>query len=205
MSSRGNFVVFEGIDGSGKSSQVTRVASERGALRAFEPGDTALGAQLRSWLLDRDTPMISETEALLMLADRSHHVHTVIEPALMKGRHVVCDRFTASTFAYQGYGRGVDLDALQRATRLAVGKVVPTLTVLMDLSVDLARSRRSLSEQDRFESSGVEFDEAVRQGYLELAHDNPAEWFIVDASGSFDEVSKAIDARLDQLEWTVSE
>ena len=203
MSSRGNFVVFEGIDGSGKSSQVTRVALDRGALRAYEPGDTALGAQLRVWLLDRDTPMTSETEALLMLADRSHHVHTVIEPALATGRHVVCDRFTASTYAYQGYGRGEELGALQRATSLAVGDVAPTLTVLMDLPVHVARSRRSTSEQDRFESSGDDFDEAVRQGYLDMAHDDPAEWFIVDAGGSFDEVSRAIDVRLDQLEWTV--
>ena len=103
---RGVFVAFEGIDGSGKSGQARRVADARDALFTFEPGDSELGAQLRRWLLDSSATMSPATEALLMLADRAHHVTTVIEPALASGRHVVSDRYSGSTLAYQGYGRG---------------------------------------------------------------------------------------------------
>ncbi|MEI8127040.1 MAG: dTMP kinase, partial [Actinomycetota bacterium] len=109
----GIFLVFEGIDASGKSTQARRVATEANALFTFEPGDTAMGAELRRWLLDAATPMKPETEALLMLADRSHHVNKVIAPALSSGRHVVSDRFAGSTLAYQGYGSGLPLDELR--------------------------------------------------------------------------------------------
>jgi dTMP kinase len=198
---RGVFVVFEGIDACGKSTQARRVAQARGARFAFEPGDTALGAQLRHWLLDASEPMAPGTEALMMLADRSHHVATVIEPTLAQGSSVVADRFFASTLAYQGYGRGVDLSDLAAATDVAIGECLPNLTVLIDIDVETANERRARSAQDRFESADAVFHDRVREGYLELAHLDPLHWFVVDGRGTIDEVADAIDARLDELDW----
>ncbi len=125
MSRRGVFLVFEGIDLSGKSTQAARVAAAHAALFTFEPGDTPLGKELRRWVLDAATPMAPETEALMMLTDRSHHVRSVIEPTLAAGRSVVSDRYFASTLAYQGFGRGVDLGVLREATALAIGSYLP--------------------------------------------------------------------------------
>lgn len=198
---RGTFVVFEGIDASGKSTQARRVATSRGALFAFEPGDTALGAQLRQWVLDAATPMAPQTEALMMLTDRSHHVATVIEPALTSGVHVVADRYAASSLAYQGYGRGVDLAELRAATQLAIGACAADLTVLIDIDIDTANDRRARNAEDRFESADAAFHERVREGYLELAHRDPSHWFMVDGRHSFEDVAAAIDERLDQLDW----
>ncbi|MDE3223294.1 MAG: dTMP kinase, partial [Acidobacteriota bacterium] len=113
MSARGVFVAFEGVDASGKSTQARRVATSHDALFTFEPGDSVLGVELRRWLLDAAIPMDPETEALLMLSDRSHHARRVIAPALAQGRSVVTDRYYPSSLAYQGYGRGVDLARLR--------------------------------------------------------------------------------------------
>jgi dTMP kinase len=138
VKARGLFVVFEGIDGCGKSTQARRVARARDALFVFEPGDSPVGADLRRWILDVATPMDPSTVALLLLADRSHHVRSVIEPALRDGRSVVGDRYYASTLAYQGYGGGVDLNELRAATDLAIGDCRPELTVLIDLDPGIA-------------------------------------------------------------------
>ena len=198
---RGRFVVFEGIDACGKSTQARRVAAQRGARFVFEPGDSPLGAQLRSWLLDASTPMNPVTESFMMLADRSHHVVTVIEPSLASGTHVMADRYYASTLAYQGYGRGVDLADLEAATELAIGHCLPDLTVLIDIDVDTANERRARDAEDRFESADVHFHERVREGYLTMADGDPYHWFVVDGRATPDEVATAIDARLDLLEW----
>jgi len=193
--------VFEGIDACGKSTQARRVADQRGARFAFEPGDTPLGVELRGWLLNAAAPMSSVTEALLMLADRSHHVATVIGPSLARGTHVMADRFYASTLAYQGYGRGVDLEDLEAATELAIGDCVPDLTVLIDIDIDTANERRARNAEDRFESADVEFHDRVRAGYLEMAARDPAHWFVVDGRGTFEEVADVIDGRLGDLHW----
>jgi dTMP kinase len=198
---RGLFVVFEGIDACGKSTQAQRVARDRGALFTFEPGDSPMGADLRRWLLDAATSMTPSTEALLMLADRSNHVHSLIEPALASGRSVVSDRFFASTLAYQGCGRGVDLDELRAATDLAIGTCRPDLTVLIDLPLEVANERRARDAKDRFESADLEFHERVRLGYLELAASDPSAWFVVDGTPPEADVSAAIDRRLFELPW----
>ncbi len=190
---RGRFLVFEGIDGCGKSSQARQFAQDHDALFTFEPGDSALGAQLRGWLLNASEPMTPSTEALLMLSDRSHHVASVIRPTLESGRDVVSDRYFASTLAYQGYGRGLDLALLQSATDLALAGLEPELTLLLDLPVDLAHERRARDHHDRFESADVEFHERVRAGYLELAASRPDTWVVLDGSGTFDEVRTLID------------
>ena len=200
--SRGLFVVFEGIDASGKSSQARRVAQLRDAHFTFEPGDTPLGVELRKWVLDAATPMSPATEALLMLSDRSHHVRTVIEPTLASGRSVVSDRYYASTLAYQGYGRQVDLGELRAATDLAIATCRPDLTVLIDVALDVASERGTWDDGDRFEASDLGFHQRVREGYLEMAANDEAHWFVVDGSGSFDEVAAVIDERLDALAWT---
>ena len=197
---RGVFVVFEGIDASGKSTQAQRVAERRDALFTFEPGDTPLGADLRRWLLDASTtPMTPATEALLMLADRSDHVRAVIEPALAAGRSVVSDRFAASTLAYQGYGRGLDLGELRAATALAIGECRADLTVLLDIPLEVANERRARNDEDRFESADLAFHERVRDGYLELARGDG--WIVLDASGDEDDVSAAVDGAVDALAW----
>jgi dTMP kinase len=201
VTGRGPFVVFEGIDASGKSTHARRVAGQRHARFAFEPGDTDLGAGLRRWLLDARSPMSPETEALLMLADRSHHVHTVLEPTLAAGAAVVADRFYASTLAYQGYGRGVDLALLRAATDLAVGTCWPDLTVLLDVSLEVANERRARDHLDRFESADLAFHERVRQGYLEMASLGGAHWVVVDASGDEARVAAEVDSALAALPW----
>jgi len=198
---RGIFLVFEGIDASGKSTQAKRIAKERDALFTFEPGDTAVGKDLRRWLLDAATPMKPETEALLMTADRSHHVDTLIKPTLESAKSVVADRFYASTLAYQGYGRGVDLSQLRAATQLAIGDCLPDLTILIDLPVDVANERRERNAKDRFESSDIDFHNRVRSGYLELAKTDGVEWFVVDGTKSEAEVAALIDERLAALPW----
>ena len=198
---RGIFLVFEGIDASGKSTQAKRIAKERNALFTFEPGDTAVGKDLRRWLLEAATPMKSETEALLMTADRSHHVDTLIKPTLESAKSVVADRFYASTLAYQGYGRGVDLSQLRAATQLAIGDCLPDLTILIDLPVDVANERRERNAKDRFESSDIDFHNRVRSGYLELAKTDGVEWFVVDGTKSEAEVAALIDERLAALPW----
>ena len=189
---RGLFVVFEGIDASGKSTQARRVAELRDAHFTFEPGDTPLGVDLRRWVLDAATPMTPITEALLMLADRSHHVRTVIEPALASGRSVVSDRYFASTLAYQGYGRGVDLARLEAATELAIGDV----SAGPDGLDRYAARRRATSDgprtsRDRFESADLDFHQRVREGYLAIAAKWGDRWCVIDGSRSEVEVADA--------------
>lgn len=198
--SRGLFIAFEGIDGAGKSTQARRVAAAHGALFTVEPGGTDLGAELRLHLLDAESRLSAATEALLMLADRAHHVATVIEPALAAGRPVVSDRFSASTIAYQGFGRGADLAQLAAATSLAIGACRPDLTILVDVPVDVARAR--CAGTDRFEREGAEFFERVRRGFRDLSENDLGEWAVVDGSRSIEEVNRAVDDALAAVGWT---
>ena len=198
---RGLFLAFEGIDASGKSTQARRVAELHNALFTFEPGDTPLGAELRTWLLDAAVPMSPVTEALLMLADRSHHIDTLIAPTLASGTSVVSDRYFGSTLAYQGFGRGLNIDELKAATQLAVGDAIPDLTILIDIPLEVANERRERNAKDRFESADIAFHQRVRDGFLEIASENPTNWFVVDGSQSQDEVARVIDERLSSLPW----
>src|SRR5580692_120972 len=157
MDGRGRLIALEGIDGSGKTTQVRLLAARpewAGLVTVTsEPGATALGRALRGLLLDRDLPPVAErTEALLVAADRAQHMAEVVAPALGAGRWVVTDRFSGSTLAYQGYGRGLDLDELRRLVAWATGGIEPDLTVLVDVPVAVARARRPAGEDDRLES-----------------------------------------------------
>lgn len=197
MTGRGHFIAFEGVDGCGKSTQVHRVATARVALATFEPGDTELGATLRAVVLDDTVSMTPLAEVLVMAADRAEHVDRTIEPALAAGRDVVCDRFSGSTIAYQGYGRGVALDELRSVLEVAARGLEPDVTILLDCPPDVAvgRRRNRVGRLDRFESADPEFVARVRSGFLSLAAAS-ASWCVVDAAQSPDAVAHAVDAAI---------
>jgi dTMP kinase len=187
------FVVLEGGEGVGKSTQAALLAKHLGAVLTREPGGTAIGESLRQLLLDPSLPApTARAETLLMLAARAEHVAQVIEPALAEGRDVVCDRYSGSTLAYQGYGRGLDPDELARLDRWATGGRQPDLVVLLDLPVEVAMKRLAASGADRFEGEGYEFWERVRLGFLRLAASDRSHWRTVDASGTVEEVATEI-------------
>ncbi|MGD0380164.1 MAG: dTMP kinase [Acidimicrobiales bacterium] len=204
MSSRGRLIALEGVDGCGKSTQAVLLAGAIGAVSTAEPGATALGATLRRLALDPGLPSITErAEALLMAADRAQHVAEVIGPALEAGRWVVTERFSGSTLAYQGYGRGLDLGELARLVTWASEGITPDLTILLDVPSSVARGRLDLDRADRLERLDAGFHERVRTGYRELAHAEPDAWVVVDGSGEVGavahEVLSAVSARLGPL------
>ena len=195
MSGRGRLIALEGIDGSGKSTHARLLADAIGALLTAEPGATPLGETLRKLLLDPGLPPVSErAEALLMAADRAQHVAEVVLPALEAGKWVVTDRFSASTLAYQGYGRGLDLAEMRRLVTWAAAGVVPDLTVVLDVDLAVARRRLHLgdAEVDRLEGLDVGFHERVRAGYLALAEADPGTWAVLDGSGDVDAVARSV-------------
>jgi len=190
----GRFVVLEGGDGSGKSTQLRGLAAwlrEQGVevVETFEPGATDAGAAIRELLLHRPDPIDPVAEALLMAADRAQHVATVIGPALARGAWVVSDRFLPSSLVYQGVVRGLGVDAVTEINRLAVGEVVPDLVVLLDVSDAVAETRRG-SETDKLEAEGAAFHARVRAAYRELAASNG--WVTVDANAAVAVVAGAL-------------
>lgn len=201
--SRGQFITIEGIEGAGKTSCLDvlehEIATRGHALvRTREPGGTALGEALRQLLLGhRHDGMADDTELLLMFAARSEHLHAVIEPALAAGSWVLCDRFTDATYAYQGFGRGLDLTRIEVLERWVQGERRPDLTLLLDLPVatGLARAGQR-SAPDRFERQATAFFDRVREGYLTLARREPARFAVIDAAqpieGVAADASKAI-------------
>jgi dTMP kinase len=189
----GRFIVLEGGEAVGKSTQAARLAAYLGAVLTREPGGTAIGEALRRLLLDPSLPTpVTRAETLLMLAARAQHVAEVIGPALARGQDVVCDRYSGSTLAYQGCGRGLDLDELRQLDRWATAGRLPDRVVLLDLPVELARERREGGPEDRFEGEDDGFRQRVRVGFLELAAADPVRWRTVDASRPVDEVATAV-------------
>jgi len=183
---KGKFITFEGPEGSGKSTQMEMLHSyllKKGydCIKTHEPGGTGVGEMIRKIVLGaRDQNIADHAELLLMLADRAQHTAEVILPGLNAGKIVLCDRYNDSTVAYQGYGRGLDLEEVRRLCDYASLRLQPDLTFLLDVEVatGLSRSegrRKSAGKQevDRFESAGRSFHEKVRAGYLSLAKDNP--------------------------------
>ncbi|MEM9466218.1 MAG: dTMP kinase [Actinomycetota bacterium] len=198
----GRLIVFEGADASGKSTQARRLAMRLGAELTFQFGATAIGGAIRAILLDPAHDHLDDrAEALLVIADKAQHVAEIVGPALERGETVVSDRYTASTSAYQGYGRGLDLAELDAMMRFATHGIEPHLTVLLDVPWSVARAR--LGEQmDRIEGAGAAFHTRVRDGYLEMAAADPDRWVVVDADGSVDEVAARVDASVDA--WLAS-
>lgn len=198
----GRFVVFEGGEGSGKSTQARRLADRWGALLTFEPGGTEVGQQLREILLSPETGDLDpRAEALLMAADRAHHVATKIRPALNRGKDVVCDRFVGSSLAYQGYARDLGIEEVRALSTFATDGLVPDLVLLMVVPPEEAGSRLAAAgKPDRLEAAGDEFHRKVAEAYLILAAHDPDRWVVIDGSGTVDEVEgrvlEAVAARL---------
>ncbi len=200
---RGRLIALEGIDGCGKSTQVRLLAEGLGAVCTFEPGATTLGGSLRSLLLDPDRgPVDRRAEALLMAADRAQHVAEIITPALTAGRWVVTDRYVASTLAYQGFGRGLDREGLDRLVAWATGGLRPDLTVLLDLPVAAAMARRADSRADRFEAEGEAFLQRVADGFSTLAAEGPEPWVVVDATAPVEVVAATIREAVEAISGT---
>src|SRR5437762_9930624 len=190
------FVTLEGIEGSGKSTQARLLAARLGrdTVLTQEPGGTEIGRAIRGLLLDHGhQAMAPAAEALLFFADRAQHVAELVRPALEKGHSVVSDRYTDSSLAYQGYGRGIDRELILAVARLATGSLQPDLTILLDLPVEvgLARAGRR-APHDRLEAEVREFHDRVRAGYLEMAGAGPRRSVRVDADGSPEEVARRV-------------
>ncbi len=193
---RGRFIVIEGGEGTGKSTQAAMLADRIGAVLTREPGGTATGERIRSLLLDPSLPPVGDrTEALLMLAARAQHVDELIEPALAAGHDVVCDRFSGSTLAYQGHGRGLGTDQLATMSDWAAGGLRPEVVVLLVVPPAAATARLGgRGGADRFEAEGAGFFARVQEGFETLAAD--PSWRLVDGLGTVDEVAARIDAVL---------
>lgn len=194
---RGLFITLEGVEGSGKSTQISHLAkvlTKAGyrVLQTREPGGTATAEEIRHILLTASShePVTPQTEALLILAARCQHVTHLIKPALQSGAVVLCDRFSDSTLAYQGFARGLDLQWLREANNVATGGLAPDLTLVLDLpiSVGLARRKADRGQQNRLDQEAERFHRKVRRGFLTLAAEEPGRMKIVNANRPAQEV-----------------
>jgi dTMP kinase len=197
----GFFIVLEGPEGSGKSTQAKRLAerfaaSGREVVLTREPGGTAIGEQIRIILLDRNNyAMLPKTEALLLSAARAQHVGTVIRPALERGAVVICDRYRDSTLAYQGGARGLEMAELEAIQDFATDDLSPDFRILLDIPVEIGLQRRFSAdgETNRLDEETLDFHRRVRTTFLALAARNPNGWIVVDANAGQDEVANRIE------------
>lgn len=196
---QGRFITFEGGEGAGKSTQIARLAEALAArgldvVTTREPGGSPGAEVIRSLLVegepDRWDPV---TEVLLHYAARRMHVARTVIPALKRGAWVLCDRFADSTLAYQGYGHGVDRPTIDLLHRVAVGKLVPDLTIVLDIPVPVGLQRARKDDENRYERMSTAFHERVRAGFLEIANAAPDRCVVVDASAGIDAVAHEID------------
>jgi dTMP kinase len=212
---QGRLIVFEGVEGSGKTTQIARSQSwleqsELGqALRAKglishtlvtrEPGGTEIGQEIRQLLLNpaSRSPVSSQTELLLYAADRAQHVEQVLRPQLAAGALILCDRYTDSTLAYQGYGRGLSRSLIHQLNQIATQGLESDLTLWFDLEVEqgLARTHRRGSA-DRIEQSGIEFHQRVRQGFQDLAATYPQRIVRIDAAADLEDVTRQVQTQM---------
>jgi dTMP kinase len=193
--------VLEGGEGTGKSTQAKRLVRcleelGRPTVLTHEPGDTPVGEEIRALLLHEDWELDARAELLLMLADRAAHVTDLIRPALAAGKVVVSDRFTPSSLAYQGVGRGLGVDAVERLSAFAAGGLEPDLVVILDLPDDIAAARVD-ADRDRMERAGSGFHASVRAAYRSLAAERG--WTLVDAHGSRDDVAGRLWAAVEPI------
>lgn len=198
MSRVKRLISFEGIEGSGKSTQVKLlgdylVTKGHMVLTTLEPGGTQIGAKIRKLLLEPQNHMDPLTELILYYASRAQHVREVIYPAILKNTVVITDRFTDSTVAYQGYARGIDLSIIHALDEIVVPDLKPFLTFLLDLDVEEGlRRNRHAQKEDRFELETIEFHTRVRQGFIQIAAEEPERIKVIDASRSTEDVSKEV-------------
>ena len=189
---KGLFITFEGTDGCGKTTQIEMLKDYfekqgRTVLLTREPGAKGLGTKLREILLNYDGEVSPVCESFLFLADRAQHVDTIIKPAVARGEIVLCDRHTDSTVAYQGYGRELDIEQIKMLNNIATSGLKPDLTFIFDIDIDTAQKRVG-KNKDRMESAGIEFFKRVRNGYLEIAKQEPERVKILDGSKSIETI-----------------
>ena len=208
MARRGLFITFEGVDGAGKSTQIRRLAAslekeEVSVLVTREPGGTPISERIREVLLERQHhKMVSTTELLLYAAARSQHVAQCIAPSLEEGQIVISDRFGDAMVAYQGHGRGLDLELIHHLNRVATDGLVPDLTIVLDVPVKVGRerTRRRRRALDRLELEDFEFHQRVREGYLTIAKEEPHRVRVIDSEQNFelvrDEIRELVTRRI---------
>lgn len=189
---KGLFITFEGTDGCGKTTQIEMLKDYfekqgRTVLLTREPGAKGLGTKLREILLNYDGEVSPVCESFLFLADRAQHVDTIIKPAVARGEIVLCDRHTDSTVAYQGYGRELDIEQIKMLNNIATSSLKPDLTFIFDIDIDTAQKRVG-KNKDRMESAGIEFFKRVRNGYLEIAKQEPERVKVLDGSKSIETI-----------------
>jgi dTMP kinase len=197
---RGRLIAFEGGEGIGKSTQAERLASHLDAVLTREPGGTDVGERVRDLLLDRAVSGLdARAEALLMAAARAHHVSIVVRPALESGRDVVTDRYSHSSLAYQGYGRGLDIEKLRGLSTWATAGLWPDVVVLLDVPGAEAAARRARIGHlpDRLEAEADEFHRRVVEGFRAMAVADPDRWVVVDGTGNPDAVAERVCAAVD--------
>ncbi len=189
---KGYFITFEGADGCGKTTQIellNNFLNQKGieTLMTLEPGATDLGKNLRQILLHYEKPVSDEAEMFMYLADRAQHAQMIIKPALDEKKVVLCDRYIDSTVAYQGYGRDGNIEQINILNKIATKGLKSDLTLLFDVESEIAQNRLGKTK-DRLESQGMEFHKKVRNGYLELAKQNPQRIKVINANRTIDEV-----------------
>ena len=198
----GKFISFEGIDGSGKSTQLRMLAGDlrlKGIdiVATHEPGGTPLGRRLREAFLETEETVAPISELLLFAADRAQHVELLIKPALAEGKVVISDRYADATFAYQGAGRGFDAETIDKVIQLATGGLKPDLTLFFDITVDTAIRRMQEHEggervQNRMDLETAEFYERVRASYLGIAERESQRFKVIEANAAVDEIHKEV-------------
>lgn len=189
---QGLFITFEGPDGCGKTTQMKLLAeyftkNGKEVVLTREPGGKGLGEKVREILLNYDGEVSDRCESFLFLADRAQNIDIIVNPAVKAGKIVLCDRHIDSTVAYQGYGRGLDIERINMLNNLATNGKKPDLTFVFDVDVETSMKRVG-KEKDRMESAGIDFHNRVRQGYLELAKQEPNRIKIIDATKSIEEI-----------------
>lgn len=196
MTNKGLFITFEGADGCGKTTQIellNKYLSEKNykTIVTLEPGGSDIGKNLRQILLHHDGFVSKKAELFMYLADRAQHVEAVIQKNVAEGKIVLCDRHIDSTVAYQGYGRGLDLDRIHMLNDIATSGMKPDITFVFDIDVETAQERVGKTK-DRMESAGLEFFKRVRQGFLEIAKSEPKRVKVLDATQTRDAISEQV-------------
>jgi dTMP kinase len=193
---KGLFITFEGADGCGKTTQIellNKYLVEKGyeTLLTREPGAKGLGVKLREILLNYDGEVSPNCESFLFLADRAQHIDCIIKPALKEGKIILCDRHTDSAVAYQGYGRGLDIERINYLNNIATSGLKPDLTIVFDIDVETSMKRVG-KNKDRMESAGIEFFNKVREGYLQIAEKEPNRVKIINSSDTIENIHKKV-------------
>lgn len=194
---KGLFITFEGVDGCGKTTQMHLLADylreqkDCCVVETREPGAVGLGEKIREILLNYDGVVSPQCEAFLFLADRAQNIDVIVNPAIESRKIVLCDRHTDSTVAYQGYGRGIDIEEINELNRIATRHRKPDLTLVFDIDIETSMKRVG-QDKDRMEGAGAQFFNSVRNGYLTLAQMEPNRIKVIDASRSIEEVQRDV-------------